>query len=246
MDIKVGAGAFMPEVEDARRLANNICRVAVECGVACNAIITDMNHPIAWSAGNSLEVAEAISYLSGGRRHARLHTLVIEIAAELLLLGGLEKDFVTAKNRLNRVLDSGAAAERFATMIAAQGGPADFLEHSASYLPSALVVRPVTAGTSGFVKMVDVKSVGKVVVRLGGGRLRSEDGIDHSVGITDLCQPGLQLDPDTPLAIIHARNDEQWSLAARSIQGAVQVANDMSAWISSPVIRDRIEGGITK
>lgn len=243
MDIKVGGGAFMPELEHAQLLAEDICRVAVESGVSCNAIITDMNQPMAWSAGNALEVSESIAYLRGDHRHDRLHTVVMEIAAELLVLGGLEPDYSSAAKKLDGILGSGAAAECFARMVAAQGGPADLLERPGAHLQSAALVRPVTAELSGYVNSVDVQAIGLAVVKLGGGRVRAEDTVDHTVGISALCQPGLQLMPGTPLATIHARNAEQWELAATAIRNAVEVSEVRFLGAPSPVIWERIEGG---
>lgn len=242
LDIKVGRGAFMEELEHARLLALDICRVAVDSGLACNAVITDMNQPLAWSAGNALEVHEAIAYLRGDHRHNRLHAVVIETAAELLVLGGLQIDLPEARLALRRVLDSGAAAECFARMVVAQGGPADLLQRSDDYLPAADFSRPVLAGQSGYVQSVNLKSIGLAVVRLGGGRVRAEDPVDHSVGISDLCQPGVRLEADTPIAILHARTEKQWLSSAAEIRRAVELVDIPLGGAQSPVIWERIEG----
>lgn len=243
LDIKAGSGAFMQEIQHAQRLAVDICRVAVESGLPCNAVITDMNQPLAWSAGNALEVHEAIAYLRGDRRHERLHAVVMELAAELLVLGGLEKSAASATAKLSRILTSGAAAECFARMVSAQGGPAGLLDRPEDHLPEALIIRPVMAGVSGYVQAVDLRAVGLAVIQLGGGRLRAEDPVDHSVGIADLCQPGLPLGPDTPLATIHARTTDQWQRAAGTVRAAVHISDIVSGGAPSPVIWERIEGG---
>lgn len=243
LDIKVGTGAFMQQMPQAQLLALDICRVAVDSGLACNAVITDMNQPLAWSAGNALEVHEAITYLRGERRHERLHAVVMELAAGLLVLGGLENDAASAIAKLSRILSSGAAAECFARMVLAQGGPAGLLDRPGDFLPAALIVRPVVAGVSGYVQAVDMRAVGLAVIQLGGGRLRTEDPVDHSVGVSNLCQPGLQLDPDTPLATIHARTEIQWQRAASTVRSAVHITDVASGGAPSPVIWERIEGG---
>lgn len=242
LDIKMGSGAFMQELEHAKFLALDICRVAVESGLACNAVITDMNQPLAWSAGNAVEVHEAISFLRGDHRHERLHAVVMETAAELLVLGGLHVDLPAARRALHAVLDSGAAAECFARMVAAQGGPADLLQRPDEYLPAAAFVRPVLAGQSGYVQSVDIKSIGLAVVKLGGGRVRAEDRVDHSVGISQLCQPNARLEVDTPIAVLHARTEEQWSRVAHEIIQAVEVIDIPSGGAQPPVIWERIEG----
>ena len=243
MDIKVGGGAFMQEIEHAQLLALDICRVAVESGVACNAIITDMSAPLAWSAGNALEVKEAIAFLNGSGAHERLQTVVMEIAAELLVLGGLESSVDLAREKLQAALDSGAAAEKFATMVAAQGGPRNLMEKPNEHLPVAPIVRPLMAGEAGYVRAVDIKTIGIAVVRLGGGRLGTGDKIDHSVGLESLVQPGMRVDSHTALATIHARTESQWKRAAAAISRAIKIDEVLTGNPLSPVIRERIEGG---
>jgi thymidine phosphorylase len=201
-----------------------------------------MNQPLAWSAGNALEVRESIAYLRGDCRHERLHAVVMETAAELLVLGGLATDLPAAVVKLNKALDSGAAAERFARMVAAQGGPADLVERPGAHLSAPAVVQPVYAQVAGYVHTVDMRAIGLAVVRLGGGRVRAEDRVDHSVGISDFCQPGLQVMPDTPLATIHARDDAQWQQAARVIRSAVEIGGSPFAGGQTPVIWERIKG----
>jgi len=243
MDIKVGSGAFMEEMQHAQLLALDICRVAVDAGVACNAIITDMSQPMAASAGNVLEVHEAIAYLRGDYRHDRLHAVVVALAAELLVIGGLESNIDSSKRRLLEKLDSGAAAECFSGMVAAQGGPKDLLDKPHLYLESATVKKPVAAGADGFVQTVDIKAIGLAVVMLGGGWVRAEDEVDHSVGISNLCRPGLRVAPDTPLAVIHARNDEDWRRASNAVKSAIKITEVFSGEAHAPVVRERIEGG---
>jgi thymidine phosphorylase len=241
MDIKVGSGAFMPTDAQALQLGETLCRVAVDSGLRCNAILTDMNQAIAGSAGNALEVAEAVAYLRGDRRHPGLHELVLELAGELLQLGDIEPDLETAKQRLQQLLDSGAAAERFAMMVRRQGGPADLLEHSR--LPSAPFVRPVLAGTPGRIAAMDMRALGLVVVRLGGGRRRADDAIDPAVGLTDLCMLGAEVEADTPLAVIHAATAAGHERAERMVRQAFRIGDRQTAPAQAPRIRARIEGG---
>ncbi len=243
MDIKVGGGAFMQELEHAQFLALDICRVAAEAGVICNAVITDMSQPIALSAGNALELHEAVAYLKGDYRHDRLHEIVIALAAELLVIGKLAADRDVARDMLDEKLASGEAAECFSKMVSAQGGPGDFLDRPGRYLESAKVCKPVLAGNQGFVAAVDIKAIGLAVVNLGGGRIRAEDGINHAVGISELCQPGNPVTPDTPMAMIHADNEADWDLAAKDVQQAVRIADFIQGDAQVSVVREYIEGG---
>ena len=243
MDIKVGGGAFMQQLEHAQLLALDICRVAVDSGVACNAIITDMSEPLAWSAGNALEVREAISFLCGERRHNRLYEVVIEIAAELLVLGGVQSDPDSARKKLQQALDSGAAAEKFARMVCAQGGAANLLDRPDDHFPPATIVRPLAAAKAGFVRAIDIQAIGWAVVRLGGGRLRADDKIDHSVGFSGLAHPGMPVEKHTPVATIHARTEAQWERAATAARRAIDITPLLTENITNPVVRERIEGG---
>ena len=243
MDIKVGRGAFMQELDHARMLALDICRVAVESGVACNSIITDMNHPLASSAGNAVEMKEAIAYLRGDERNDRLHAVVMELASELFVLGGLAADYEKASLKAQSLLESGSAAESFARMVSAQGGPHDVLERPEAYLADAAFVRPVLANESGYVQELDMRAIGTAVVRLGGGRVHPDDPIDHAVGLTNVCQPGLRLSANTPLAFIHARTEQQWERAAADVRKAIKVTEIITGDLMAPVIWEKIEGG---
>ena len=240
MDIKLGSGAFMREIGEARKLAKEICRVATDSGLPCNALITDMNTPLAWSAGNALEVREAIEFLTGRPRHERLHTVVEALASEMLVLGGVAASRSEGNNRVQSSLDSGEAAERFARMVASQGGPVDLLDRPGKYLPSATVSRPVFPDSPGVVTCMDKQSIGYAVVHLGGGRQRVEDSIDPAVGLADLCSVGQQLDEHTPLATIHASSESDWQQAADRLKSAIQM--DKPATGVQPVIHERIEG----
>lgn len=242
MDIKLGCGAFMQEMEHARLLATDISRVAEQSGVACNAIITDMDQPISCSAGNAIEIKEAIDYLTGDHRHQRMHSVVMALAAELLTLGGLSATINEARKTLQAALDNGAAAECFFRMVAAQGGPVDLMGRVDHYLPESAIVRPVSSNRDGVVQSIDLKALGTTVVRLGGGRVRAEDTVDHSVGISVLCQPGDRVSKGCPLAFVHARNEDLWEVAAQAIGKAVLVSDEVNGATGLPIVRERIQG----
>ncbi len=123
MDVKTGSGAFMATLPGSRELARSIVDVAVDAGLPTTALITDMNEPLASAAGNAVEVENAVGYLTGAHRDARLHEVTVSLGAELLALCGLARDLAAARGALERALASGAAAERFERMVAALGGP---------------------------------------------------------------------------------------------------------------------------
>jgi thymidine phosphorylase len=242
MDIKLGSGAFMREPDEARRLAHELCRVAGEAWLPCTALITDMNQPLASSAGNSLEIRESVDFLSAGTANDRLYEVVMALGAEMLVLGGLAENQQAAAERLQTALASGDAAEVFARMVASQGGPADLLQRPDEYLPHAPVVRPVFPDSRGFVDDMDIRAIGFTVVHLGGGRRRAEDDIDPSVGLSGICELGQAVDEGTALAVIHAPNEQEWEHAAIMLQSAIGI--DDYAVDVGPVVHERIAGDL--
>ncbi|MFC1689713.1 thymidine phosphorylase [Pseudomonadota bacterium] len=240
MDIKFGSGAFTPEPEKAVSLARDISRVAYTAGLPCNALVTDMDQPLAWSAGNALEVHEAITFLKGDAQHARLATVVEELSAELLLLGGLASSPEESRKMVLNALESGRAAEQFATMVSAQGGPSNLLNNPELFLPAAAIARPVYSTTPGYVSAIDTKAIGTVVISLGGGRQRVEDAIDPSVGISKISGVGSRVDSNVPLAFIHASREEDWDHAAQLLRSAYRMSGD--AVEVQPAIFAQIEG----
>lgn len=240
MDIKFGSGSFQSGPAHAEELAAEITRVACQAGVPCNALITGMDEPLAWSAGNALEVMEAVRFLRGDARHERLLAVVLALSGELLQLGGLAADADEGHQLATAALESGRAAEQFEMMVTGQGGPADILDRPDLHLPVAPVVRPVFSTQQGFVNTIDTRAVGTAVVQLGGGRRRSGDDIDTAVGLTSISGLGQAVDLHTPLAVIHAANETDWEHAAVQLQSAVKVGPEVID--VSPVIYGKVEG----
>ena len=226
MDIKQGGGAFSASVDDARRLAADIGRVAASAGLPCRSVISNMDQPLAWSAGNALEVLEAVRFLRGDERNPRVLELVLALCAELLVLAGMAADPAQGRETARTVLDSGAAAERFERMVQAQGGPSAFLQCAESLLPVAPVQRPVRVRERGFVTAIDTTAVGMIVVQLGGGRHRAEDGIDPAVGLSMIRGVGEETGPGTPLALIHAASDADAERAEAALLAAFRIGSE--------------------
>ncbi len=235
MDVKTGSGAFMPTLEGARELAESLAEVATGAGLPTSALITDMNEPLASAAGNAVEVQNAADYLTGARRDARLHEVVLALGAELLASSAAAADVAAGRAALERALDSGAAAEKFERMVAMLGGPKDFLRDARKCLPVAPVVRPVFASRCGYVGAIDVRAVGIAVVQLGGGRSRAADGVDPAVGFTALAGLGAEVSRQTPLAYVHARSEAQAQAAAQALLQAYGI-EDARPPLRAPVI----------
>lgn len=223
MDVKFGSGAFLPDYGKAQALAQALVGVANDAGLPTTALLTDMNEPLASVAGNALEVAYALDHLTGRRREPRFHEVTVALGAEMLVLGRLAANLDEARLRIEQAFASGAAAERFARMVVALGGPADLLERPEQHLARAPVVKPVHAGRSGAVTAIDTRAVGLAVVALGGGRLRPQDRIDPAVGLTEMAEIGMEIGPDRPLAIIHARSEVDHAAASARLREAYRI-----------------------
>jgi thymidine phosphorylase len=238
MDVKCGNGAFMPNLRQARELAESIARVATGAGLPTTALITDMDRPLADAAGNAVEVAYAVDYLTGARREPRMHEITMALCAEMLLRGKLARTAKSAREKLQAALDSGAAAEKFEQMVVALGGPKKFLADPWRHMdraPFEVAVAPERAGT---VTGVDTRAIGMVVVALGGGRTRPQDPVDHAVGLTRLAGLGDDVGPDRPLAVVHARTKAQVAEATKLLRAAYRLGGKPAK--SQPPVLDRI------
>jgi thymidine phosphorylase len=237
MDVKVGSGAFAGSLESAQALAESLVTVAGDAGLRTVAWLTDMNQVLGHDVGNALEVREAIDFLAGRRRESRLHAVTSTLAREMLVLGGLALDAAAAAGPVENALTSGAAAERFARMVAALGGPGDLLERPEGHLAAAPVRVPVTPERAGVVTRVDARMIGLVVVALGGGRRHAEDAVDPAVGLADMRGPGDPVGPDRPLAVVHARSKADATDAAAAVRAAMVVGDGPAGPVGSPVLQ---------
>ncbi|HDL6963395.1 thymidine phosphorylase [Yersinia enterocolitica] len=238
MDVKVGSGAFMPTYQLSEDLAKAIVGVANGAGCKTTALLTDMNQVLASSAGNAVEVREAVRFLTGEYRNPRLLEVTMALCVEMLLSGGLAQNDADARAKLQAVLDNGKAAEIFGRMVAAQKGPSDFVERYDSYLPAAMLSKPVFAERSGIITAMDTRALGMAVVSLGGGRRRATDPIDYSVGLTDMARLGASVDGQQPLAVIHANNEDDWQQAADAVRAAITLGQKAAE--ETPVVYRRI------
>lgn len=228
LDVKAGSGAILKSVDAAERLARALVSTANGAGCPCSALITDMDQPLARSAGNAVEVAEAIRVLQG--ETGALRDLVLQLAGECLrLVGRTDEGLVPA-------LDNGSAAEVFGRMVAAQGGPADLISRAGHYLTPAPVILPVTP-PKGVVSAIDVTALGHAVLALGGGRVRAGESIDPRVGLTGLAKLGEEVGPDRPVAMVHAADETAAQIAIAAVQTAYSTGASGTA---GPLVRQRI------
>lgn len=224
MDVKTGNGAFLTTLEESLLLANNIVKIGNSAGCNTSAIITDMNQPLASSAGNALEIIYTINYLKGDFSNKRLHKVVIQLAIAMLKASKICVNNEDATKKIMQVINSGKALEIFSKMIFELGGPVDFIEKYNQYLPKASIVRPVYASKEGVVSSINTKRLGLCVVGLGGGRLKVTDKIDYSVGLTNIVSLGEQIVLDRPLAIIHANSEKNFNFASKSLLESIEIS----------------------
>ncbi|MBP3546208.1 MAG: thymidine phosphorylase [Alphaproteobacteria bacterium] len=224
MDLKCGNGAFMSNIEDARELAKSIVNVANHAGTRTKALLTDMNQVLGTTAGNAVEMQEAVDYLKNINVDSRLHSITMELCANLLVQAKLFHTTDEAKIQLQQNIDNGKALEIFAKMVSSLGGPTDFVENTEKYLPQSPLKLPVFANTAGYVNAMNTRNIGLSIIELKGGRITPEQKIDYSTGYSGFCQIGDYVDEQTPLAFVHAANEEDYEKAAKSLQNNIIIS----------------------
>ena len=238
LDVKLGNGAFMHRLDDARTLARSLVEVAGAAGLPCRALISDMDQVLGLTAGNALEGAESLDFLTGTVREPRLLALTLALSAQLLQLGGLAPTLAAGLALAEAALSSGRAAECFARMVAGLGGPADVLTDAR--LPAAPVQVDLVAPRDGVIASMDARSLGLVVVELGGGRRRAGDTIDPRVGLSDIRPLGSLLRAGDPLLRVHAASAAQAQAACQSLLASITLA-DTSPPVGPVVIETLIQ-----
>ena len=262
MDVKVGSGAFLPSFEATRELARTLVEVANGAGLRCSALLTDMSQCLGRTAGNALEVREAIDVLTGRPSTHVCAKSPSRSPPSSWCWAGWPRIRPPRPVRPRARSNSGAAAERFARMVAALGGPADVLERPERHLPEAPVRHAVHLERSGTVAAIDARALGLAVVGLGGGRQRVTDRSIRRVGLAEVRGVGEAVGPDAPLAIVHAATDSDAAAAAELLRNAVRVHEaPPEPWrakassstsrrrdpaLTSPAARSMIAGGSVK
>jgi len=239
MDVKCGSGAFCDTEAMARDLAESLVAVANQAGLSTTALITDMDRVLGREVGNALEVMETVAYLKGeGVRDYRLHEVVMALAGEMLALGDLAPSVAAGRARAGAALEDGRAAEKFAQMVSALGGPDDFLDHPGRYLAQAPVIKRCTAERPGHVIGMNAREVGLAVVSLGGGRAHADDAIDPSVGLGEMIDVGTEVRTGSLLCLVHAASEADADQAIATLRKAIRIGNPAPP--IKPVVIDRI------
>jgi len=223
MDVKYGSGAFMKSLDDANELAVSLVKVAKECGLNVQGLITDMNSPLGVAAGNTLEVLECVDIMKGSGPVDTIE-LTVELTAEMVHMAKPQDSMDEIRQRLIGYLNSGAAFEKFSKIVSAQGGDVSYLEEPTKFQP-AKVTEQFVAQQSGYISYIDVRALGMAVVELGGGRKRVDDVIDHSVGLTGLNRVGKKVEQGDTLAVIHANDSDKAKMAHEMIAASYQISD---------------------
>jgi thymidine phosphorylase len=228
LDVKVGSGAFMKDVDSARELAETMVALGTDAGVTTVALLTDMSTPLGRTAGNALEVAESVEVLAGGGP-GDVVELTLALAREMLQAAGV--DDVDPADRLR----DGSAMDAWRRMIAAQGGDPD------GALPTARETHVVTAPRSGVLTGLDAMAVGLAAWRLGAGRARKEDPVQAGAGVEMHAKPGDTVTEGQQLLTLHTDDPDRFERALAALEGGVQVAGDGGAE-PVPLVIDRVAG----
>jgi pyrimidine-nucleoside phosphorylase len=224
LDVKFGWGAFMKEKEKARELAETMVAVAKAMGKPVRALLTAMDQPLGRAVGNALEVIESIDCLKG-RGPADTMEVTYALGEQMLVLAKVAKEAKEARAMLERSVASGAALGKFREMIAAQDGDGRVVEEPAR-LPRARLQAEVRSARGGYVAEVNALDVAIAALRLGAGRVKAEDGVDHAVGISGLVKVGEQVEAGGTLAVIHANSEKSLEEAKAIVEGAVAVSEE--------------------
>ncbi|NOE26537.1 thymidine phosphorylase [Ruegeria sp. HKCCD6157] len=238
LDVKTGSGAFMKTMEDARKLATALTQTANAAGCRTSAVITDMNQPLAPALGNALEIAEVMKVLTTSNA-SPLADISAELGGVLLTDAGMCGTVEEGREKIFEIIRDGCAAERFGRMMAAVGGPVQFVDTWARFLPEANVIQEVPAPRDGFISAVDGEALGLAVVALGGGRQVESDEIDPAVGISSILRLGDQVSKGAPIAVIHAAREDAARTAAETVLSAIEISD------TAPTLPDLIQERIS-
>jgi pyrimidine-nucleoside phosphorylase len=237
LDVKVGNGAFMQTIEDARELAETMIEIGENAGREVVCLLTDMDQPLGAAVGNALEVREALDTVRGDGP-ADFTELVLDACAKLLALSDLGIDEAEGRRRAEAAVADGSAEATWRRWIEAQGGTAD-----ESALPTAPVVHELTSPDAGYVSQLSAIDVGNAAVHLGAGRRTMDDQIDHAVGIVVRAKRGDHVEVGQTLAEIHARTEDEARFGTREVLAAYEISDVAPA--ERPVLLEVVGGSDT-
>lgn len=224
MSVNYGSGAFMETVADAEGLASSLIDVARLAGLSMVTLLVDMDEVMGDTIGSRLQIREAIDFLSAIRQEPRMRALVMELSAEILVMGGIAASDFDALQLLETKLADGSALLSFSRMVEALGGPSDLVSNPDRYFLPCPVIASVSAVSDGYVERVDAFAVGLAMVGLGAGRKVASDALDHDVGLTGIVHVGDHVTAGAPLCTLHCRSKAEFDQAADAIRAAIGIS----------------------
>ena len=221
LDVTVGKGAFMKNIEDARKLSNKMLKIGKLSDREVVCILTNMNQPLGTAVGNNLEVIEAVEFLKGNMRED-LKEVVLELGSYMIKLAGLGNDLEENKNRLLENIKNRNGYNKLLDMVQNQGGDISYLENTDKF-ERAKYIEPIMASNTGYISEIDAKEIGKVVCLLGAGRMKKEDKIDYTVGMTLNKKIADRVKVGEVIGYIYANEENKMDIAKRQVNEIIKI-----------------------
>lgn len=225
LDVTVGKGAFMKDIEEARKLSHTMLQIGKLAKRETVCVLTNMNEPLGYAIGNSLEVIEAVRFLKGDMPED-LKQVVLELGAYMVQLAGKGTNLEDNKKQLLENIENGKAYHKFIELVQKQGGDTTYIEYIEK-LPKANYIEPIYSREDGYIREIDSKEVGKLAGMLGAGREKKEDKIDHSVGIVLAKKVADKVKKDEVLAYIHANDGKKLEEAKMNLKDIIKISQNI-------------------
>ena len=224
LDVTVGKGAFMKNMENAKELANEMIEIGKLANRETVCVLTNMNEPLGYAVGNNLEVIEAIDFLKG-KTPEDLKQVVLELGAYMINLAGLGEDLEENKNKMLENISNGKAYDKFVEMVKNQEGDISYLEDTSKF-EKAKIIEPIMAKQDGYIQEINAEEIGKVTCGLGAGRVKKEDIIDYSVGVILNKKVADKVSKGDILGYIHSNSKEKFEEAERKLEQIIKINED--------------------
>ncbi|MFQ9264147.1 MAG: thymidine phosphorylase [Clostridia bacterium] len=221
LDVTVGKGAFMKNMENAKELANEMIEIGKLANRETVCVLTNMNEPLGYAVGNNLEVIEAIDFLKG-KMPEDLKQVVLELGAYMINLAGLGEDLEENKNKMLENISNGKAYDKFVEMVKNQEGDISYLEDTSKF-EKAKIIEPIMAKQDGYIQEINAEEIGKVTCGLGAGRVKKEDIIDYSVGVILNKKVADKVSKGDILGYIHSNSKEKFEEAERKLEQIIKI-----------------------
>lgn len=221
LDVTVGKGAFMKNMENAKELANEMIEIGKLANRETVCVLTNMNEPLGYAVGNNLEVIEAIDFLKG-KMPKDLKQVVLELGAYMINLAGLGEDLEENKNKMLENISNGKAYDKFVEMVKNQEGDISYLEDTSKF-EKAKIIEPIMAKQDGYIQEINAEEIGKVTCGLGAGRVKKEDIIDYSVGVILNKKVSDKVSKGDILGYIHSNSKEKFEEAERKLEQIIKI-----------------------